>query len=240
MQQRARFPFVTPAFWRWSYRAGPRRAARKGRSRTRRWRSCASSRCLRRLPPDTSNVYDDDLRRRGWASSSSSSALIGEARAVQRRGDRRRARERGRRKVVSCASCHDPLTAGADQRSRPQPRPAWASATPAATRPTVINAAYSPLWQFWDGRADSLWSQALRRPEGPAECAAPAAVAHALHRQPIARNYDDVFGARALPDDLLAASMAANCRPTESQARGRLSGRSRRPEEQDRAVRGRV
>ena len=35
----------------------------------------------------------------------------------------------------------------------------------------MINAAYSPVWQFWDGRADSLWSQALQPPEGTAECA---------------------------------------------------------------------
>src|SRR4051794_16653179 len=58
---------------------------------------------------------------------------------------------------VSCKSCHDPMTAGADQRSLPRATSLGAGYT-VRNAPTVINAAYSPLWQFWDGRADSLWS----------------------------------------------------------------------------------
>ena len=62
-------------------------------------------------------------------------------------------------------------------------RPAWASAYTTRNAPTVFNAAYSPLWQFWDGRADSLWSQALSPPEGAAECnGSRLAVAHVLLR----------------------------------------------------------
>ena len=67
---------------------------------------------------------------------------------------------------MSCASCHDPLTAGVDRRSLPSATSLGVGYTH-RNAPTVINAAYSPLWQFWDGRADSLWSQALSPPGGP-------------------------------------------------------------------------
>ncbi len=76
----------------------------------------------------------------------------------------------GQTGMVGCASCHDPATGGADSRSRPNETSLGASYT-LRNAPTVINAAYSPAWQFWDGRADSLWSQALQPPEGTAECA---------------------------------------------------------------------
>lgn len=56
---------------------------------------------------------------------------------------------------VSCASCHVPSLYFTDGRATsvglgPSRRNA----------PTVVGSAYSP-WQFWDGRRDSLWSQAL-------------------------------------------------------------------------------
>ena len=64
----------------------------------------------------------------------------------------------------------------------------------------MFNAAYSPLWQFWDGHADSLWSQALSPPEGEAECnSSRLAVAHVLADHYRAE-YDAVFGAGAMPD----------------------------------------
>ena len=66
---------------------------------------------------------------------------------------------------VGCASCHNPATGGADHRSLPNATSLGAGYT-SRNSPSVINAAYSPLWQFWDGRADSLWSQALAPPEG--------------------------------------------------------------------------
>jgi cytochrome c peroxidase len=102
---------------------------------------------------------------------------------------------------VGCASCHDPATAGADRRSKPNQTSLGASYTN-RNAPTVINAAYSPAWQFWDGSADSLWSQALSPPEGTAECAGSRLkVVHVLHD-----NYHDefeaVFGAGALPDSI--------------------------------------
>jgi cytochrome c peroxidase len=64
--------------------------------------------------------------------------------------------------------------------------------------PTVINAAYSPLWQFWDGRVDSLWSQALAPPEGVnEEATSRLAIAHFLAAH-YAAPYAAAFG--PLPD----------------------------------------
>jgi cytochrome c peroxidase len=73
---------------------------------------------------------------------------------------------------VACVSCHDPALGGTDHRSRPQATSYGASYT-GRNAPSVINAAYSDVaeggWQFWDGRKDSLWSQALGPSESPAE-----------------------------------------------------------------------
>jgi cytochrome c peroxidase len=81
---------------------------------------------------------------------------------------------------VGCASCHNPMTAGVDQRSLPNATSLGAGYT-SRNAPTVINAAYSPSWQFWDGRADSLWAQALGPPEGAVECnSSRLAVAHKI------------------------------------------------------------
>ena len=60
--------------------------------------------------------------------------------------------------MVSCATCHDPARGGADPRS--QGGTSLAAGWTGRNSPTVINAAHA-RWQFWDGRKDSLWSQAL-------------------------------------------------------------------------------
>jgi cytochrome c peroxidase len=101
---------------------------------------------------------------------------------------------------VSCASCHDPGNAGVDRRSVPNATSLGAGYT-LRNAPTVINAAYSPLWQFWDGRVDSLWGQALGPPEGTAECnSSRLAIAH-LIADKYKDAYNQVFGASyPLPD----------------------------------------
>ncbi|MDP6849783.1 MAG: cytochrome c peroxidase [Planctomycetota bacterium] len=65
--------------------------------------------------------------------------------------------------TVSCATCHDP-------------EKGWGDGLPvsegvgntAFNAPTILNSAYGQ-WQFWDGRTDSLWSQALQPVESDVE-----------------------------------------------------------------------
>src|SRR5262252_10166682 len=103
----------------------------------------------------------------------------------------------GQDQLVSCASCHDPANGGADRRSQPNATSLGAGYT-GRNAPTVINAAYSPTWQFWDGRVDSLWSQALAPPEGVnEEATSRLAIAHFLAAH-YAAPYAAVFG--PLPD----------------------------------------
>lgn len=93
---------------------------------------------------------------------------------------------------VSCASCHQPEHGFTDGL-------AHARGIGQLDRKTmsVVGAAHS-TWQFWDGRKDSLWSQAL----GPLE----ASDEHGLTRSEVAEvvtraypgDYEAVFG--ALPD----------------------------------------
>ena len=65
----------------------------------------------------------------------------------------------------SCASCHQPRLYFTDGLAR-----ARAHGTALRSTPTLLGAAWSP-WQYWDGRKDSLWSQALGPIEHPGEMA---------------------------------------------------------------------
>jgi len=56
---------------------------------------------------------------------------------------------------VSCATCHQPERAFTDGRAL-----AFGSAQAKRNTPTLLGAA-SNTWFYWDGRRDSLWSQAL-------------------------------------------------------------------------------
>jgi cytochrome c peroxidase len=91
---------------------------------------------------------------------------------------------------VSCATCHDPgkdLTDGVPQ--------AVGVATGDRNSPGVALAAHS-RWQFWDGRADTLWMQAL----GPFEDAKEFGGTRLLVAQRIKEHheaqYTAVFGAK--------------------------------------------
>lgn len=64
---------------------------------------------------------------------------------------------------VSCATCHQSRQFFTDG----QPLATGVGTTSRKTM-TIVGAAYSP-WQFWDGRKDSLWSQALGPMESPVE-----------------------------------------------------------------------
>jgi cytochrome c peroxidase len=92
----------------------------------------------------------------------------------------------------SCASCHDPAKAWADGLSLPQ-----AESTGRRNTISLWNAAYQ-RWLFWDGRADSLWSQALGPIEDPLEMnGTRVQVARAIAGdEALAALYENVFGGR--------------------------------------------
>lgn len=64
---------------------------------------------------------------------------------------------------VSCASCHQPERHFTDGLATSR-----GLGRTGRNAPTVVGAAYAP-WQFWDGRRDSLWSQALAPLEAAVE-----------------------------------------------------------------------
>src|SRR5436190_24217953 len=63
---------------------------------------------------------------------------------------------------VSCASCHLPSRGFGDGKPLPD------QFSIDRNVPTLWNVAYN-RWFFWDGRSDTLWSQALKPLENPKE-----------------------------------------------------------------------
>jgi cytochrome c peroxidase len=92
---------------------------------------------------------------------------------------------------LSCASCHVPAQSWTDGRVV-----AVGAKTGHRNTPSLWNVAYN-RWFFWDGRSDSLWSQALKPIEGVDELAGDRhAVVALLARDPeLRRGYQAVFGA---------------------------------------------
>lgn len=64
---------------------------------------------------------------------------------------------------VACATCHDPALGFGDGVALSE-----GIARLARNAPTLWNATYQ-RWYFWDGRSDSLWAQAMKPLEAPAE-----------------------------------------------------------------------
>lgn len=89
---------------------------------------------------------------------------------------------------VACATCHQPERLFTDGRAR-----ARGLADLPRHTPTLLGAAWSP-WQFWDGRADSLWAQAVQPLHDPREQGLSAGqllqVLRTQYRQP----YEQLFG----------------------------------------------
>lgn len=93
---------------------------------------------------------------------------------------------------VACASCHDPARQFQDG------RPVGEGVGIGVRRSMPITAAgYSP-WLFWDGRKDSLWSQALGPLEDPLEHGGNRLQYAWLMQKYYARAYTELFG--QLPD----------------------------------------
>jgi cytochrome c peroxidase len=117
---------------------------------------------------------------------------------------------------VACATCHEPPRRFTD--GRPKGRAIGMSKR---NTMSLIGAAYSP-WLYWDGRKDSLWSQALSPLEDPNEQAGNRmAIARLIARIPDYRAaYEALFG--PLPDfsdtRRFPPAAAPNVNPTLSAA----------------------
>ena len=113
--------------------------------------------------------------------------------------------------LISCATCHQPerfFTDGLDI--------AQGNKTGIRNTPTLIGVAYSP-WMFWDGRKDSLWSQALSPLESPLEHAG-SRVQYALlvYRDENYRSrYEALFGTLPKLSDEVFANTAKPMATTE-------------------------
>ncbi len=126
------------------------------------------------LPEDPSNAHSDDLE----------AAKLGRRffSDIRLSGDGR----------VACATCHQPYYYFTD----PMPF-SHGMGTPTRRSMTLVGVAYNS-WFFWDGRADSLWAQALVPLESPVE--------HGISRTFCAqfigayykKDYERIFG--KLPD----------------------------------------
>ena len=90
---------------------------------------------------------------------------------------------------ISCATCHIPELYFTDGLTT-----AAGAQSGIRNTPTVVGMAYSP-WQFWDGRKDSLWSQALAPLENELEHAATRMhFAHIIYRDKKYRKiYEQLF-----------------------------------------------
>lgn len=93
---------------------------------------------------------------------------------------------------VSCASCHDPARGFQDG------LPVGHGVGTGARRTMPLAGAAQGPWFFWDGRKDSLWSQALGPLEDPAEHGANRAQLVRLLQAHYRAQYEGVFG--AFPD----------------------------------------
>lgn len=97
---------------------------------------------------------------------------------------------------VSCATCHDPaldMTDGAAQST--------GLAKVDRNAPSVALAAHS-RWQFWDGRADTLWMQALLPFEDTRELGSSRLFVAAQISQRYAAEYGATFAKYPLPSGL--------------------------------------
>jgi cytochrome c peroxidase len=129
---------------------------------------------------------------------------------------------------VSCATCHNPKTAFADNNQLAEGR-----GTASRNTPSVIGSAFN-RFQFWDGRADSLWAQAL----GPLE----SAVEHGTNRVFVARRvfqayraeYEAIFGAMPNLDD---ATRFPTLRESQETAPVRAAWDAMRPADQELVLR---
>ena len=90
--------------------------------------------------------------------------------------------------TVSCATCHSPFHGFADVEAT-----SLGNRLGTRNSPTLLNAAYNK-WQFWDGRAETLWAQALFALEGEEEQAGTRLQYAHLIKRHYEAEYESVFG----------------------------------------------
>ncbi len=130
---------------------------------------------LPELPPDPSNAVADNSRAAAFGS--------------QLFFDRRLSANGG----ISCATCHQ-----AERRFTDGLQKGQAIGTTDRHTPSIVGSAYSP-WQFWDGRSDSQWSQALAPLVHPDEHAASRSQITAVIRDD--ENYRAIYTSLFGPPD---------------------------------------
>ena len=155
----------------------------------RAWRKIERLSPLGPAPPDPTNRVADDPRAQRLGQ-----ALFFDA-GLSRDG------------TISCATCHDPERSFEDGLAVPNTLGEGHRRTP-----TLLGAAHA-RWFFWDGRADSLWAQALEPIENPIEMGSSRLeVAHHLVKSPELRQaYEALFG--PLPDMMDESRFPARGRP---------------------------
>ncbi len=128
----------------------------------------------------------------------------------------------------NCAHCHDPEQAFSDGKQLSEGK-----ARAKRNSPGLLNAAFQ-RWMFWDGRADTLWSQALGPIENPLEMDGNrVAVAQRIASDTqLNDEYEQVFG--ALPEMELWPREA---RPEDGESALGRAWKSMLPAEQDAANR---
>ena len=97
---------------------------------------------------------------------------------------------------VACATCHDSKRSFTDGQ-----RVSVALGTGSRNAPTIIDSAHQ-RWLTWDGRADSLWGQALHPFISPVEMGLTRSEVITLvgKSDPLSRGYREVFG-RSIQDE---------------------------------------
>ncbi|MCH2106780.1 MAG: cytochrome-c peroxidase, partial [Planctomycetes bacterium] len=149
------------------------------------------------LPLDPTNAFADDAR----------AASFGRALFYDERFSAN--------SEVSCATCHDPDLDWGDGATTATGLSSFEIHTP-----SLWNVAHN-RWYFWDGRADTLWSQAVAPWEHPDEMGGDrVSFVHLLHAdQELGALYTELFG--PLPD---VSGWPASAKPVGGGEPGSLQG----------------
>jgi cytochrome c peroxidase len=137
-------------------------------------------------PPDSTNEYADDVAAAALGEKLFSDTLLSPS------------------NTVSCATCHDPAKAFQDGKAQ-----ATGVSVGDRSSPAVALAAHA-RWQFWDGRADTLWMQALGPFENDKEFASSRLFVAQQIASRYAAEYAAVFTKHPLPD---LGGLPANGKP---------------------------